>query len=149
MANIFTKRLLFNLRSPKYLRTASKLPSLLLFSAFGLYLTQSSHIKLLTYYNIAACDSDPVPPPADRVYLGCSLRSMIDKAGMMILLVNTDSPAWHAGLKVGDILLEIDNQPVNNISEYYSAIADASQKKRKVFRIMRNGDERLFEVVFK
>ncbi len=74
---------------------------------------------------------------------------MIDKPGMMILLVNTDSPAWHAGLKVGDILLEIDNQPVNNISEYYSAVADANIKKRKVFRIMRNGDERLFEVAFK
>ena len=46
---------------------------------------------------------------AERPYLGCSLRSMIDKAGMMVLLVNTDSPAWHAGLKVGDIILEIDN----------------------------------------
>ena len=73
---------------------------------------------------------------------------MIDKQGMMILLVNTDSPAWHAGLKVGDILLEIDNQPINNISDYYSAIADVG-KKRRLFRVMRNGDERLFEVVFK
>ena len=45
----------------------------------------------------------------DRPYLGCSLRSMMDKPGMIVLLVNTESPAWHAGLKVGDILLEIDN----------------------------------------
>ena len=73
---------------------------------------------------------------------------MIDKPGMMVLLVNTDSPAWHAGLKVGDIILEIDNQPVNNISDYYSSIADPN-KKRRLFRVMRNGDERLFEVVFK
>ena len=59
----------------------------------------------------------------DRPYLGCSLRSMIDKAGMMILLVNSESPAWHAGLKVQDILLEIDGYKVNDIQDYYAAIA--------------------------
>ena len=44
----------------------------------------------------------------DRPYLGCSLRSMMDKPGMMVILVNTESPAWHGEMKVGDILLEID-----------------------------------------
>ena len=83
---------------------------------------------------------------ADRPYLGCSLRSMMDKAGMMILLVNTESPAWHAGLKVGDILLEIDGLKINNISDYYGAVA--SGKKRLLFKVVRNGDERLFEVNF-
>lgn len=42
----------------------------------------------------------------ERPYLGCSLRSNNDKPGMMILLVNTESPAYHANMKVGDILLE-------------------------------------------
>ena len=44
----------------------------------------------------------------ERPYLGCSIRSQMDKPGMMVLLVNTDSPAWHANMKVGDILLEIN-----------------------------------------
>ena len=95
---------------------------------------------------IARCDAPT--PVAERPYLGCSLRSMIDKPGMMVLLVNTDSPSWHAGLKVGDIIMEIDNQPVNNIADYYGALADPN-KKHRLFRIMRNGDERLFEIVFK
>ena len=63
---------------------------------------------------------------------------MIDKPGMMVLLVNTDSPAWHAGLKVGDIILEIDNQKINNITDYYAAIGQTGgggAKKRKVFRV--------------
>ena len=60
---------------------------------------------------------------AERPYLGCSLRSMLDKPGMMVLLVNTESPAWHAGLKVGDIILDIDGIKVNNITDYYGALA--------------------------
>ena len=54
-----------------------------------------------------------------RPYLGCSLRSMIDKAGMMILLVNSESPGSIAGLKVGDILIEIDGHKINNINDYH------------------------------
>ena len=73
---------------------------------------------------------------------------MLDKAGMMVLLVNTESPAWHAGLKVGDIILEIDGIKVNNITDYYGALA-AKKDKHRVFKVLRNGDEREFEVIFK
>ena len=37
---------------------------------------------------------------------------------MEIVLVNTESPAWHSGIKLGDIILEIESQKVNNIQEY-------------------------------
>ncbi len=84
----------------------------------------------------------------DRPYLGCSLRSMIDKAGMLIMLVNTDSPAWHAGLKVRDILLEVDGQKINNINDYYAALAK-NESKVKTVKVLRNGDEREFEVHLK
>lgn len=50
-----------------------------------------------------------------RPYLGCSLRSMNDSPGMMVLLVNTDSPAWLAEMKVADILMEIEGVPINKI----------------------------------
>ena len=69
---------------------------------------------------------------------------MIDKEGMVVLLVNTESPAWVAGLKVGDIILEIDSQPVNNINDYYSAIAIPN--KPKVFKVERNGEIKIFHV---
>ena len=42
---------------------------------------------------------------------------------MMILMVVTESPAWHANLKVGDILMEIDDKPIDQIDDYYKAIA--------------------------
>ena len=47
---------------------------------------------------------------------------MNDSPGMMILLVNTESPAWLAEMKVGDILLEIEGVKINKIQDYYEAI---------------------------
>ena len=71
---------------------------------------------------------------------------MIDKPGMMVLMVNTESPAWHAGLKVGDIIMEIDNIAINNINDYYSAIVSGGHKPSRIFKIVRSGEERIFEV---
>ena len=97
------------------------LVSLATMSAFTYYQTNNN-----IHMRFARCqkqsETTPATPNVERPYLGVSLRSMIDKPGMMVLLVNTDSPAWHAGLKVGDIILEIDNQKVNNITDYYAAI---------------------------
>jgi len=42
---------------------------------------------------------------------------------MMVLMVVTESPAWHANLKVGDILLEVDGKKIDQIDEYYKAVA--------------------------
>ena len=62
------------------------------------------------------CDGPDVP------YLGISIRSLNDQPGMEVVLVNTDSPAWHSGLKLGDVILEIDSKPINNIDEYKQRI---------------------------
>ena len=62
--------------------------------------------------NLANCDSGE---GGGLPYLGCSIRSLNDTEGMEIVLVNTESPAWHAGIKHGDIILEINSQKVNKI----------------------------------
>ena len=82
-----------------------------------------------------------------RVYLGLSVRSMMDAPGMMILLVNTESPAWRGEMKVGDILMEIEGKPINLINELYDAIADAHGKSLS-FKINRKGAEVLCYVTF-
>ena len=86
-------------------------------------------------------------------YLGCSMRSLNDKPGMEIVLVNTDSPAWHAGLKFGDILLEIDGKLVNNITDYrarMSQIFDGDTKNfgKIEFKVSRKDQIKIFNVVF-
>ena len=41
---------------------------------------------------------------------------------MEVVLVNTESPAWHSGIKVGDIIIEIEGKTINNIQDYKQAI---------------------------
>jgi len=44
--------------------------------------------------------------------------------------------------------LEIDGERVNNINDYYQSIAKNSNK-RKTFKLLRNGEERIFDVILK
>ena len=64
---------------------------------------------------------------------------------MMVLLVNTDSPAWLAEMKVGDILLEIDGKPINKIADYKAAVQNAKGKKLS-FVVIRKGQNFLLYV---
>ena len=65
------------------------------------------------------CEESALP------YLGCSIRSLNDQPGMEIMLVNSDSPGSTSGMRAGDILLEIEGQVVNNISDYRMALTKA------------------------
>lgn len=89
----------------------------------------------MTGRSVAYCDA---ANEEKRVYIGLSVRSMMDQPGMMILLVNTESPAWHAEIKVGDILLEIDDKPINVINDLYAAIENA-HGKTLAFKVNRKG----------
>jgi S1-C subfamily serine protease len=70
---------------------------------------------------------------------------MNDKPGMMILLVNTESPAYHANIKVGDVLLEANGQTINNITHYQDALRGAFGKK-VALKIDRKGVVSIIEV---
>ena len=47
---------------------------------------------------------------------------------MEIMLVNTESPGWNSGLKAGDIILEIEGKPVNNINDYRKQFGENADK---------------------
>ena len=80
-------------------------------------------------------------------YLGCSLRSLLDKPGMMILLVNSKSPASDAQLKVGDMIMEVDGNSTHCIKDYQLAIADMNERSVE-FTIDRKGIELKLSVSF-
>ena len=60
-------------------------------------------------------------------YVGMSIRSLIDKPGMTVLLVNSESPAAKGGLKVGDIILQVNGTDVNRIDDYNKAMSGITQ----------------------
>lgn len=111
----------------------------------NIFLSVRNIFYLLVVFNrksIAFCD---IPKPK-KPYLGCSIRANEEgQKGMKIVMIKSDSPAEKAGLKVKDIILEIEGKSILSINDYNAAIGfEAGTKKMKVLRI-EEGKEKLLE----
>jgi C-terminal processing protease CtpA/Prc len=107
------------------------------FSNFVYFLVLNSRKK------VAFCEVPQIKKP----YLGCSIRSCEDEPqGMRIVMVKTDSPAEKAGLKVKDLILEIEGKSIRTINEYNAVVGlEAGKKKFKILR--KEGDnENIIEI---
>ena len=65
-----------------------------------------------------------------------------EEPGLLISGIVEDSPAAKAGLIRGDILLEIDGKPVENVAEIREILDDYKAGQRTVLTISRGGSER-------
>src|SRR5690606_7133117 len=85
---------------------------------------------------------EPAAPAETSV--GISLVPNADGDGLLIQKVAEESVASEKGLNVGDAILEVDNKPVNSVSEFESAIAAVKDSGRNTALIKadRNGNVR-------
>lgn len=61
--------------------------------------------------------------------------------GVLIAKVEEDTPAEKAGLKRGDIIIEFDGQPVDNVDKFRLMVANADVGKTVEIKILRDGKE--------
>ena len=86
-------------------------------------------------------------PQFNKPYLGCSIRSNEEGTqGMKVLMIKSDSPAEKAGLKVKDIIVEINGKKIRNINEYNAAVGLEAGKKR--IKIVRKEADKEEEIEF-
>lgn len=63
----------------------------------------------------------------------------LDKAsGALVAFIKKDDPAYKAGIQLGDIILEIDNQIVNTYRDLPKIIAEKKSGQILKFKILRN-----------
>ncbi len=62
-----------------------------------------------------------------------------DETGLVVTNVRPDSPADAAGMQVGDVIKGLNREPVLNIKEFESALAEWEQERIIELRILRNG----------
>ena len=63
--------------------------------------------------------------------------------GVVVTAVEAGSAADEAGIRRGDIILEVDRKAIRNLDEYKKSIASV-RKGRGVLFLVRRGDNTLF-----
>ncbi|HTN71320.1 MAG TPA: DegQ family serine endoprotease [Methylomirabilota bacterium] len=63
--------------------------------------------------------------------------------GVVVTSVESGSPAEDAGLQRGDVILEINRNPIRNLSDYRTAITGVQNAKNLLF-LVRRGDNTMF-----
>jgi len=113
------------------------------FKSKAFKLTNIASLGLINPFQISPlkCNSE-----LSRPYLGCSIRSTEIGVGMVVVLVKSDSPAELAGIRVKDIILEIEGKPINTIHDYNGAVgSEKGKKKVKIQRKVEN-QEKILEM---
>ncbi len=67
--------------------------------------------------------------------------------GVIVTDVEVGSPADRAGLRSGDLIIEVNRKPVTNVNEFNSAIKETPKDKRGVLLKVKRGDGSLYVVV--
>ena len=66
--------------------------------------------------------------------------------GVLVTYVERDSPADFAGIWEGDVIAEIDRNPIENLDEYYKAVKEVKKDDKILFWIKR-GRSSLFIII--
>jgi serine protease Do len=68
--------------------------------------------------------------------------SLKGEKGVVISGIKKDSPASDAGLQRGDLIQEIEHEPVENLSDYKRIMKESSSKKHILIVIKHRGHSR-------
>jgi len=91
----------------------------------------------------AVLAAQPAAPSGERGFLGVGVAPANRESGdgVMIQDLVPDSPAAKAGLKAGDVLLKLNDKGVNNIKEFFSAVAAAKPGDKVKVQLRRDDKE--------
>ena len=64
---------------------------------------------------------------------------LADKKGVLVTAVDADGPAAKAGVKAGDVILELDGKPVRGGEDLQDAVRDAEGGKEVALTVQRDG----------
>ena len=65
--------------------------------------------------------------------------NLSQKSGLVVVHVENNSPAERAGIRQGDIIVEIDQEPIKELSKYWEKLQEYEKGDTILFLVKRNG----------
>jgi serine protease Do len=100
-----------------------------------------------------AQETEPIGPRADKPQLGLTVRSVASDSvqtlgltpadGVLVTHVEPGSNADDAGLRRGDIIVEVGQTPIVDVDDFRRKITNAASNKKTLF-LVRRGENNLF-----
>jgi len=69
-----------------------------------------------------------------------------EEKGLVISDIDQDGPAWEAGMRRGDVVLEVNRKEVASLDDFRKAIAKRDKKRPTLFLVKRSGNTLYFGV---
>lgn len=85
--------------------------------------------------------------PAAKPGLGLRPEDAGSQGGALVVSVTPDGPAAKAGILAGDVIVELDGQPVTGLGDYARVLAALSIGKEITVKLMRDGKAQTLEAV--
>ncbi|MEO0077595.1 MAG: trypsin-like peptidase domain-containing protein [candidate division WOR-3 bacterium] len=70
-------------------------------------------------------------------------------SGVLVASVASDGPAQEAGIRPGDVILELDSKPVQNVRSFQTGIAGSKPGAKVKLKVLRRGERLETEAVLK
>jgi serine protease Do len=71
---------------------------------------------------------------------------MKDQKGILVAQVSEDSPAEKAGMKQGDVIVEFDGKPVDQVGPFRNEVALKAPGSKENITVLRNGERKVLSV---
>jgi len=64
-----------------------------------------------------------------------------------VISIENDSPAQKAGLVIGDVIVEMNNQPIANIDDLHKVLTDKQVGVRSPLAMIRRAEKLVLDIV--
>jgi hypothetical protein len=106
----------------------------------------ANRITPVKYQRYDAAAAKAAAGAGARPYLGTVPEYKGDGVGVKLTGVREGSPAQKAGLKAGDVVVELDGKPVKNVDEYLKALEGLKVDTATTIKVQRDGKEETIAV---